>query len=97
MSTPRRPEPTQEELRSAWLRCRKPSWPRTFEDAMKDALLSRLVRITALHPARMQRKAPHQVQPTLVPRAPERSTQPMPGPAPGFDRKRAAAGDREDD
>lgn len=73
----------------AWLHCirraRSP-WPDTFEEAMEHPTLSRLVRITAMHPPRAQRTAAA---------APARFT-PLHRPA-VFDRKRAAAGDRDDD
>jgi hypothetical protein len=80
----RRPEPTEQELRLAWRHCWRNTWPASFEEAMADALLSRMVRITALHP-------PCPRRPAAVPRS-----TPIRRPA-VFDRKRAAAGDRDDD
>lgn len=83
----RRPEPTEQELRAAWHACRaraRSPWPDTFEEAMADATLSRLVRITAMHPQRA-----HHAVPTPAITARRR-------PA-FFDHKRAAAGDRDDD
>jgi hypothetical protein len=96
------PEPTQDELRTAWARCRRHDWPATFEEAMQDALLSRLVRINAMHPARGQRRP---TAPTTPARDVTRERTPqrqkaleLPGLPPGhFDRKRAAAGERQDD
>lgn len=100
----RRPEPTPQELRAAWERCRKPSWPASFAEAMADPLLSRLVRITAMHPPR-----PYRVAPTYPLRTPPDRVVVAWGSATGktqqlaidckraIDRKRAAAGDRDDD
>jgi hypothetical protein len=88
VSAVRRPEPTEQELRAAWHVCRaraRSPWPDTFEQAMADATLSRLVRITALHPQRGHRPAPAPAAITARRR-----------PA-FFDHKRAAAGDRDDD
>lgn len=89
---PPRPEPTDEEMRQAWTRCKRATWPSTFEEAMADALLSRLVRLNALHPPyRARRAAP-------VPPPRTGHSLPLPGIRPGYvDRKRAAAGDRDDD
>lgn len=85
----RRADPTQEELLRTWQRCRRPTWPASFGEAMADPLLSRLVRLNAMHPPRPHRK------PEPLQRAPH--TQPAPRTAHGyFDRKRAAAGDRDD-
>jgi hypothetical protein len=89
-----RHEPSLEELQRAWAHCRRPDWPATFEDAMAHPLLSRLVRITALHPPRAIRAVAHAPAP-----APQR-TEPgrrQPARLHTFDRKRAAAGEREDD
>lgn len=87
-----RPVLTEEALRSAWLLCRSRArcpWPATFEEAMADATFSRLVRLTALHPPRPPRAC-------IAP--PIRPALPLPGAARGcFDRKRAAAGERDDD
>jgi hypothetical protein len=87
MPTPAtRQELTQEDLRRAWQHCRRDTWPGTYEEAMADPLLSRLVRITAMHPPRAQ--VQHQPAPSRYARlAPAK---------PFFDRKRAAAGDRDD-
>lgn len=86
MTTAARAEPTEQQLRAAYKQCvarRRSVWPDTFEDAMKDPLLSRLVRITAMHPGRALA-----IQRQHLPALPS---------APAvFDRKRAAAGDRDD-
>lgn len=86
MSAVRRPDPTDEEMRRAWAHCRRATWPSTFEEAMAHPTLSRLVRITAMHPPRALR--------TAVASAPRFT--PLRRP-PAFDLKRAAAGDRDDD
>lgn len=99
MTTVIKPEPTEDELRAAWAYCRRSSltrWPATYEEAMADATLSRLVRLNAMHPPRRAAAAP-----IPAPRPQQRArsaTGWLPGAAPvGIDRKRAAAGDRDDD
>jgi len=102
VSAVRRPQPTEEELRHAWRHCRRPTWPETFEEAMADELLSRLVRLNAMHPPRANRK-PLDTRPHVhvAAPAPRPRIQPAATLRPGqpglFDRKRAAAGEREDD
>lgn len=89
----RRAEPTDEELRRAWLhwkrRARSP-WPETFEEAMAHPTLSRLVRMTAIHPPYALRQPAEAATTRHLPPAPR-----LRAPA-VFDRKRAAAGDRDD-
>jgi hypothetical protein len=81
-------------LRRAWQHCRRASWPDTFEEAMGDALLSRLVRITAMHPPRaIAKAAPTQQRPRPAYQRPQHWPPELP---PLFDRKRAAAGDVDD-
>ena len=90
------------QLRQAWARVRRATWPATYEEAMQDATLSRLVQINALHPhAPVPTPAPTPAHtPTRAP-APERKPPPplperrAPTP-PGYDIKRAAANDRDD-
>jgi hypothetical protein len=84
----------ESQLRAAWARLHRDTWPATFEGAMADAVLSRLVRLHALHPAAA---TPPQAQPE--PRHHTRpAIRPYTSPPPGFvDHKRAAAGDRDDD
>jgi hypothetical protein len=88
----RRPEPTEQELRLAWTHCtgraRSP-WPATFEEAMAHPTLSRLVRITAMHPPRVIVQWGSAIGKTTS--LPLRRMTPD-----HFDRKRAAAGDRDD-
>lgn len=89
------PAVTQEQLLQAWRQCRGQTWPTSFEDAMGDPVLSRLVQITALHPHQPQQPQlrvvrhpwPFMAKP-YVPKAPARPVV--------FDCKRAAAGDRDD-
>ena len=57
---------------------------------MAEALLSRLVRLNAMHPPRAQL-----ARTTAVAARPQQQL-PLRGFTPGFDRKRAAAGDRDD-
>ncbi len=86
-------EPTDNELRAVWLAMRRPTWPATFDEAMADPLLSRLVRLTAKHPPQAVRKGLG--LPTTPPPAHRAGPQHRPLPA-RFDCKRAAAGDRDD-
>lgn len=75
---------TDAHLRAAYVSRRTPGWPPTFEAAMADALISRLVRSTAIQAAlaeqRRRRSAVHR----------------RPLPAPAVDLKRRAAGDSDD-
>ena len=70
---------------------------------MADALLSRMVMLTAKHPPRAIRTPAATPAPRtqLFDRAPQprdRHSRPLPGMTPAVvDRKRAAAGDRDDD
>jgi hypothetical protein len=91
---PARVEPTEAELRAAWSRCRRHKWPPTYEAAMADPVLSRLVRLNAKHPPTQPRlggsvsSAPSLHRPAIAFRTRTQSA---------LDRKRAAAGDRDDD
>lgn len=93
-------EPTEAELRMAWKHCHgRPNWPPTFEEAMADATFSRLLRLTAKHPPRAARSG-RVSTPAAAPEPHQRSDAPRwtpPRQAALFDRKRAAAGEREDD
>lgn len=88
-------EPTQQQLRDAWTRLHRSTWPATFEEAMADPLLGRLVRMTALHPPPAVRQVTGAAAGLpLAVLAQVREPRP---PQPGFvDMKRAAAGDRDD-
>lgn len=87
------PAPTEQELRDAWQRCRIAAWPATFEEAMADAARSALVRI---HAARAKRDALKR-RPITVMATRLLSSSLVPGVPARIDRKRAAAGDRDDD
>jgi hypothetical protein len=93
-----RPEPTEKELRAAFEhhRARRPAeWPEDFHEAMAHPTLSRLVRITAMHPPTALR------QQLAFSTGLVKALRPAPGrryrAVPAMDRKRAAAGEREDD
>lgn len=77
------------------MRQRHRQWPNSFEAVMADPQRSRLVRINAMVRSRALAKRACTTQravPTVRPLPALR-----PGTTPVFDRKRAAAGDREDD
>jgi hypothetical protein len=94
------PALTEQELRAAFERLRgskRTTWPATFEEAMQDRLLARLIALNAKHPPRATvRQARGSINPASAPRPQPR---PWRGPAQPaeIDRKRAAAGDRDDD
>lgn len=98
-----RAEPTEAQLRAAWAICRRADWPDTYEETMEDALLSRLVRLTAKHPPVQARiDYSRRAWPLLDPEEVRRSNAVPYKPrgkatAPTLDRKRAAAGERDDD
>lgn len=79
---------------------RYPAWPRSFDEVMADPARSRLVRITATRRVAAARRP---VAPACT-ASPRRAAAPVPPASalismhpPVFDRKRAAAGEREDD
>lgn len=85
---------THDELVTAWRNRRRPNWPESFEQVMADSLLAKLVSIEAkLRRSRLQRTTENQ---TPACHATERRPF-MPHTPPIFDRKRAAAGERDDD
>ena len=88
---------TTEQLQHAWLARRRPDWPPTFEAAMADELLSRLVRLEAAARQRAQRRAEHKPLPAWM----TVNHPPAPAPphraSPTFDARRAAANDLDDD
>lgn len=98
---------TLADLRAAWMQRRRSSWPASFEAAMADPMLSRLVRAQAIGRAVAVRHFEAVRAGVAAGRAPaslptSTSTSPaawMPArhQAPIFDRKRAASGEREDD
>jgi len=95
-------EPTDEQLRLAWQERRRADWPATFEAVMASPMLSRLVRTHACHNAlgeHIHREVVVPPEPPPAVHTPARpaSTLRVPTQPPLFDRKRAAAGEREDD
>jgi anti-sigma factor RsiW len=86
-------EPTDQLLRDACARMTaRFRWADDYETVMQDRVRSRLVRIAAKHPtAAGLTQARTQRQPACRP------SQPPLGGLPLFDRKRAAAGERDDD
>jgi len=95
-------EPTPEQLQAAWLQRRRPDWPDTLHDTMAVPLLATLVRSEAvrryLSERRRERTAAawESMRPYTAPapRAPAPSTA---QPRQPLDRKRLAAGERDDD
>lgn len=78
-------------LRQAWAERRRATWPATYEATMTDPVLALVVHI---HAGLLERRI------TPVPRTPHYGsahTTRTPTLRPTFDRKRAAAGEREDD
>lgn len=93
-------EPTTEQLHAAWLQRRKRSWPPTLEATLADPLYAALVRMAAVRSVLADRQA---AQPKPAPRLVQRPATPAhtawPPRRPAatqVDRKRAAAGDRDD-
>lgn len=92
--------PTEAELRAAFQHHRRASWPATFEAAMQDPLLSRLIRLQAKHPPKAQRVGAtdyRAMRSAGVPAAKAVGASPWPARRPALDCKRLAAGDRDDD
>lgn len=91
-----RTTPTDEDLRTTWaeLRRSQPAWPTTFEATMADPVRSRLVRIAAIRAAQGHRVCALPIEPTRRPPVvnPGISVRPL-----DLDRKRAAAGERDED
>lgn len=90
----RRAPLTTEQLRAAWVVRRRADWPTTFDAAMADPLLQRLVRCMAMGMAQAatRRSATARPAPTRRPAPPQPQPQHQP-----LDRKRLAAGERDDD
>jgi len=84
-------------LRKAWQQRRRRNWPDTYEATMARPLLAALVRLQAgLLQRRAERVGSGPEQPAKVRRAPAFAPRRRPPPE-LFDRKRAAAGEREED
>lgn len=99
-------DPTREQLLEAWRQRRRDDWPVSFEAAMQDPLYARLVRTHALHsPPSRQRPAIERPDPPLAagaaPTPPARRApierRAVRRQAALFDRKRLAAGERDDE
>lgn len=86
-----------DDLAAAWRARRRPDWPPTFTEAMAHPMLRPLVRAEAVRRALAARHADQQARPPAA-AAPHRPPQPgrLNTPPSLFDRKRAAAGDRDD-
>lgn len=108
MPSSTKPQPVQvtdAELRQAFVVCRGRKWPATFEEAMADDVRARIITACAhgLHDKARRTAVPTCTAPLpqqpLVPHWPPKAAsfgarRAMPA---GQDRKRAAAGDRDDD
>jgi hypothetical protein len=100
-------EPTPDQLQAAWLAHRKRSWPPTLAATLADPLYAALVRMTAVRQVlASQQAAPKAPTPPAQPPQPSHAGRPATGTAAwpprrpaaaALDRKRAAAGDRDDD
>lgn len=78
----RRASPHQ--LYKSWEAWRKPSWPPTYEDCLKDPIIFRIIEMRALQHERARRATPPATR--------------WVKPAPAFiDRKRLAAGEKEEE
>lgn len=92
------PQPTDQQLRAAWERERGPGWPQTYEAAMADPVLSRLVAVAAKRPLYQAARAAANPGPRTTARCPfcgcrsEQAGQPRP-----LDHRQRAAGERLDD
>lgn len=96
-------EPTTDQLHAAWLLRRKRTWPATLEATLADPLYAALVRMTAVRQV-LASQQPAASQPATPPaparpntRHPSLAWPPRRPAATAVDRKRAAAGDRDDD
>lgn len=92
---------TDEDMRRAWRILRRPCWPQTFEDTMHDPLRAQLVQMYAHHLALAAAVPDCPATARFTPRVPDRRTPPATPtlfrpPPTVVDRKRAAAGDRDD-
>jgi hypothetical protein len=96
------PEVDDELLRRAWRLLRPPCWPETYEASMRDPLRAQMVQMYARQLLRSDAKANARAAwPATALTTPALARERR-WPAPvsvshGVDRKRAAAGDRDDD
>lgn len=90
--------PTPEQLQAAWVRRRRRHWPDSFDAAMADPLLGRLVHMEAVLLVLAQARAARRSQaPPPQPSAAARQKSTSPHRITTPDRKRLAAGDTDDD
>ena len=80
-------EPTADQLLAAFGRLRRHGWPTTLEDALTDPLRAALLRGDAVRHALRRSPSPRSGTPPTTKHRHHA----------GIDRKRAAAGEREDD
>lgn len=79
-------QPTADQLHQAFARLRRPGWPDTLAEAEEDPVRAALVRSDAVRHALGMPPRRNLVRPALLRISPAH-----------FDRKRAAAGDRDDE
>lgn len=95
------PELDEALLQRAWRMLRPPNWPESYAECMADALRARMVHMYAQQLVRTDAAAARRAtwpQPAPVTVMPiERRRTPHSLPVGTVDRKRAAAGDRDDD
>lgn len=95
-------EPTTEQLQAAWLQRRRSDWPDTLDDTMAVPLLAALVRSEAVRRCLSERRSERTAaawaafRPYTAP-APRAPATPPVQPRQPLDRKRLAAGERDDD
>jgi hypothetical protein len=94
-------QPSDEQLRAAWLRAKRWTWPASYEEAMADPVRAAIVHGYAVRiELRAQRPEPAREpqQPRLLVRARTVPAEPLKPRQPAlFDRKRAAAGEHEEE
>lgn len=96
--SPHLPELSQDDLKAALLVCRARSWPADLDEVMRDPLRASAVRACALGLRRKKAKASSAPAAAPLPQGPLLSHWPprRATPTDFVDRKRAAAGDRDD-
>lgn len=100
MAMPQRPriEPTADQLHAAWVARRRSSWPPTLAATLAVPLYAALVRMHAVRTLLRQQAQPATTAPPAAgaPPAVPPNWLRRSGQLAGLDRKRAAAGDRDD-
>jgi hypothetical protein len=93
-----RAQPSAEQLHEAFTRVRLDCWPTDYDAAMADPVRSRIVHMHAVRLALgEQLEAPVHHRPAVVRPTPPSPSSWTPRPQMGVDRKRAAAGEHDDD